>query len=125
MSPDKCVCKGPGHCSLYGRAVTQREYELCSCTTANPAFNDPAKCAERRRRWLGNPKPEPSRPVPVPRSTPPEWISTARLARDATLLAGLLPLDVAGIVGVPRSGLIPAAIVATYLHLPLYELTAE
>lgn len=50
------------------------------------------------------------------------WISTARLAADAIRLASLLPADTSGIVGVPRSGMVPAAIIATHLHLPLWEL---
>ena len=54
-----------------------------------------------------------------------EWLSTARLARDAADLAGLLPADLAGVVGVPRSGMIPAGIIAALLHLPLLELTTE
>jgi len=58
--------------------------------------------------------------LPAP---PAEWISTARLAADSVTLAGLLPADCAGIVGIPRSGMVPAAICATHLHLPLWELT--
>jgi hypothetical protein len=50
------------------------------------------------------------------------WVSTADLVRDSIHLAGLLPLDCSGIVGVPRSGMIPASVIATHLHLPLYSL---
>lgn len=51
------------------------------------------------------------------------WVSTAQLVQDAIALAGALPHDCSGIVGVPRSGMIPAATIATCLHLPLWELT--
>ena len=54
-----------------------------------------------------------------------QWISTARLLRDAIALAGLLPTDCVGIVGVPRSGMIPASAMATYLHLPLWTLEGK
>lgn len=54
-----------------------------------------------------------------------EWVSNAALARDAVRLAGLVPHDAAGIVGIPRSGLLAATLIATHLHLPLYELTEE
>lgn len=50
-----------------------------------------------------------------------QWISTVQLAKDSITLAGLLP-PVAAIVGVPRSGMIPASIIAAHLHLPLYTL---
>jgi phosphoribosyl transferase-like protein len=52
-----------------------------------------------------------------------EWITTAQLAVDSVQLAGLLPADTARIVGIPRSGMIPASIIAAHLHLPLWELT--
>lgn len=60
---------------------------------------------------------------PVRKAAQFEWVTAADLARDAVRLAGLLPADVSGIVGVPRSGMGPAAIIATVLHVPLYELT--
>ena len=55
-------------------------------------------------------------------SASPWWISTARLLRDAITLAGMLPDTCAGIVGIPRSGLIPASVIATSLHLPLWSI---
>jgi orotate phosphoribosyltransferase len=54
-----------------------------------------------------------------------EWVSTARLVTDAVTLAGMLPADIGGVVGLPRSGMLPAAVIATHLHLPLYELTPQ
>jgi hypothetical protein len=50
-------------------------------------------------------------------------VSTARLVTDSVALAGLLPLDCCGVAGIPRSGMLPASVIATHLHLPLYELT--
>lgn len=49
------------------------------------------------------------------------WKSINDLARDAVNLAGKLPLGLAGIAGIPRSGMLPAAAIATLLHLPLYQ----
>lgn len=56
---------------------------------------------------------------PLPRFS---WLNTSQLVTDAVLLAGVLPADCAGIVGVPRSGMIAASAIATHLHLPLYTL---
>lgn len=50
------------------------------------------------------------------------FVRTAELAEAANHLADLLPPDISRIVGVPRSGMLPAAIVATKLHLPLYTI---
>lgn len=59
---------------------------------------------------------------PLPRFS---WVSTSQLVTDAVLLAGVLPTDCAGIVGVPRSGMIAASAIAAHLHLPLYTLGKE
>lgn len=52
---------------------------------------------------------------------PPRWISNSDLARDTLALVGALPPNLAGVVGVPRSGMLPASILATHLHLPLFS----
>jgi len=52
-----------------------------------------------------------------------EWISASKLAKDSIKLASLLPPETTAIAGIPRSGMIPASIIATLLHLPLYQLS--
>ena len=49
----------------------------------------------------------------------PQWLPIEQLALDSRLLAGILPSDITAIVGVARSGITPASIVASMLHLPL------
>lgn len=58
-------------------------------------------------------------------SGPIRWISLAQLARDTLTLAGQLPPNLAGVAGIPRSGMLVAPILSTLLHLPLYEVTAS
>jgi hypothetical protein len=53
------------------------------------------------------------------------YIPTSKLASDALRLCEQIPHDCAGIVGVPRSGMIVASLLATSSHLPLLEITAE
>jgi hypothetical protein len=61
----------------------------------------------------------------APRPVKWEWVPTRQLAQDTVeLLLGKLPADAAGIVGLPRSGMLPASILATHLHLPLYAFEA-
>jgi hypothetical protein len=57
--------------------------------------------------------------VPFIRTGRVEWISTAKLAEDSIKLASMLPTDIDAIVAIPRSGMIPASIIACMLHLPL------
>lgn len=55
-------------------------------------------------------------PSPVP------FITTMQMASDAQTLASILPPDIVGIVGIARSGLLPASIVAMQLHRPMLVL---
>jgi hypothetical protein len=60
-----------------------------------------------------------------PGQVPIEWITTEQLVRDTISFAGRLPVNLAGVAGVPRSGMIPASVLATQLHLPLIECSLE
>lgn len=53
-----------------------------------------------------------------------EFVTCADLANDARRLVNFVPSDCQGIVAAPRSSLIPATIVATLTHLPMYSLQA-
>jgi hypothetical protein len=55
----------------------------------------------------------------------PRWITTAQLVEDCHRLAAMLPADIAGVAGVPRSGLVAAGHVALTLSAPLFEITPE
>lgn len=51
------------------------------------------------------------------------YYSTRQLVADTLMLASEVPPNCAGIVGIARSGLAPASILAMHLQLPLYELS--
>jgi hypothetical protein len=53
------------------------------------------------------------------------WVTTADLIRDTYRLSRKLPPDVDIVVGMARSGLMPAALLASHLHLPLYAASSE
>jgi len=52
------------------------------------------------------------------------WVTTQQLVTDTLALAAKLPPDIRGIVGIPRSGMIVASIIATHLNLPLFCATS-
>tara|TARA_B100000287_G_scaffold397318_1_gene413778 strand:- start:21534 stop:22496 length:963 start_codon:yes stop_codon:yes gene_type:complete len=56
-----------------------------------------------------------------------EYITTAQLIRDCKnlLLPQLAGLKLKGIVGIPRSGMLPASMIAMWLNLPLYFLDPQ
>lgn len=54
-----------------------------------------------------------------------QYISVARFNQDTKRLLSVIPPDCSGIVGVPRSGMIPAALLATLTQLPLFEFSVQ
>jgi hypothetical protein len=53
------------------------------------------------------------------------YIRTPQLIDDAFALCQYVPEDCAGIVGIPRSGMMVAGALSTCLNLPLYQLTVS
>jgi len=74
-----------------------------------------------RLDWEGEPDEAAAAAVLASPRGEARFVSCADLARAAVALAGKLPPDAAGIAGVPRSGMAPAAVIATLLQLPLWE----
>lgn len=54
------------------------------------------------------------------RVSPSAYISSSQLCADAMALLGKIPPEVDLIVGIGRSGLMPATLLACHLHLPLW-----
>lgn len=99
---DCATCRGRVQLKLFSCALHQ------TCTPSNPVRGTTccASCPDR-----------------TPVYPPMRWVSTAQLIRDSITLAGLLPADVTAVAGIPRSGMLPASVIATHLHLPLFQLT--
>lgn len=55
----------------------------------------------------------------------PRWISSTRRLAAVEKLLAKLPLGITAVAGVPRSGMMPAGMIAERLHLPLYEAVAD
>ncbi len=49
----------------------------------------------------------------------------AQMVEDCKILLSQLPSDICGVVGVPRSGLVCAGVLAQLAHLPLYTITKK
>jgi hypothetical protein len=62
---------------------------------------------------------------PSPNRPRPRFISSQQLVADTLRLVPRLPPDLSCVVGVARSGMLPATILGTALHLPLYALDQE
>lgn len=69
----------------------------------------------------GIPLPQPM-PIQLPRWT---WVSNLMHAQHASELIKYVPSSCQGIVGIARSGLFAATLMATTLNLPLFELSGQ
>ena len=50
------------------------------------------------------------------------YVTYEDLCRDIRENLNKIPRDVCGVVGVPRSGMLPATIIAEYLNVPMFDL---
>lgn len=134
------VCRAP--CEHYRRAGTAEYCELDACgddgrrcvsaavqTWTARLFGQAPPClkqsreprAESRLSALRSPLSAFGFPLAAPPLDPDTWITTARLAADTARLASLLPpLD--AVLGIARSGLMPAAQIAALHHAPLLSI---
>jgi orotate phosphoribosyltransferase len=101
-------CALHGECSI-ARYCQHQKVQACNrCGDRKPPQSPPTP---RYRRRGHHPF--------TPQHGTPRFISTAQLMEDTKRLATMLPADTSKIVGVARSGLCPATMVAMILHLPL------
>lgn len=91
------------------------------CSHPNSPQGAQVKPCEHCQRCSGyepdNAELPPAAGPPIPQGT---FVRTAQLVSDALLLQAVIPY-VSAVVGIPRSGMIPAAALATHLHVPLGE----
>lgn len=108
-----CVCTAAGVCPYWDRPVSVIGVQICR--TADPwKIAGYFGIAKQREAFVA--------PADEPVLDPDLWITAARLTADAAKLILRLPSSIDAIVGIARSGLLPATIAATHWHLPLWQL---
>ena len=109
---EKCICEKHGYCKYYRQEMTASppNWQWCQNATAEEREKYKIDCDkkhERRQSYLAG-----------------EYITNAKMIEDCKNL--LLPqvhnLKLRGVLGVPRSGMLPASMIAMWLNLPLYYL---
>jgi len=117
VQPTRDVVKFP--CQQLGKFQRLEECRTCRTIKHIKVF----ACAARGECTLGKQLPGgiaccKSCGLYAPRR--PEWVTTGQLVADTLGIASRLPPDLAGILGVARSGIFPASLLAMHLHLPLW-----
>lgn len=54
-----------------------------------------------------------------------EFVKTSRLVETAISMIPKIGANISRVAGIPRSGMIPASVLATMLHVPLYEVSEQ
>ena len=109
------------NCGTTKRKATKRNCQLKkglgdTVARATKAMGiKPCGGCNKRRASLNNAK-------PTPAYRDARLIYTSTLVRKTVDLCSVLPANLDGVCGIPRSGMIPASVIATHLHLPLYTL---
>lgn len=113
-------------CAFLGSILN---YEPCSCGSADKliVYNchaEPKRCVLTNHDRSQLADPDLRRAIQSCENCPfkqttPRFITTSQLWEDATRLASLLPAETSRIVGVARSGLNVATMIAMLLHRPL------
>lgn len=107
---EKCKCARPGFCDLFRQEMTYSPPNWQWCQEATPEERAKYKidCDKKhdRKNFIVNGK----------------FITVSDLIEDCKkyLLPKLGELNLQGIAGIPRSGLLPASICALWLNIPLY-----
>ena len=115
MGPEECQCPQSGYCQYFKQEMTYDPPNWQWCQKASPEQRasykiDCDKKHERRKSYLAG-----------------EYITTAQLIRDCKnlLLPQVSNLNLKGVIGIPRSGMLPASMIAMWLNLPLYFLDPQ
>ena len=114
---DKCQCTAPGFCDFFKQEMTSSPPNWQWCQGTTPQDRERYKIAcdkkhERREAFF---------------SGIGEYITTSQMIKDCRdlLLPKVAHLDLKGVLGIPRSGVLPASMIAMWLNLPLYSLDSS
>ena len=113
---EKCECARSGFCEFFGQEMTYDPPNWQWCQGATPqervwykeqCEKKKARKERERRAFLAG-----------------EYITNSQLIEDCRnlLLPKIAKLKLRGILGIPRSGMLPASMLAMWLNLPMYHL---
>lgn len=114
---NKCQCPNHGFCSLFQQEMTYDPPNWQWCQNATPEERAKYKidCDKKHKRNATG-------PWCYPDNLSVRFSTVSSLAEECKkyLLPKLAKLNLKGIVGIPRSGMIPATLCALWLNLPMY-----
>ena len=116
---EECQCPKHGFCEYYKQEMTYDPPNWQWCQSATPEEREKHKlsCDKKHKREKGE----------FDKFSNAQYITNTQLIRDCKdlLLPQIADLRIKGILGLPRSGMFPASMIAMWLNLPLYYLDPQ
>ena len=113
---EKCKCARSGFCEFFGQEMTYDppNWQWCQSATSDERLWYKEQCEKKQAR-----KEREKRAFLAG-----EYITNAQLIKDCKdlLLPQVASLNIKGVIGIPRSGMFPASMIAMWLNLPMYYL---
>ena len=113
---EQCKCATAGFCEFFGQEMTYDppNWQWCQSATPDKRLWYKEQCEKKQIR-----KAKESNTFLAG-----EYITSSQLIKDCRdlLLPQVAKLNLRGVLGIPRSGLLPASMIAMWLNLPMYSL---
>jgi adenine/guanine phosphoribosyltransferase-like PRPP-binding protein len=113
---EECQCPQSGFCDFFGQEMTYDppNWQWCQNATPKERMWYKKQCEKKKNRI------EKEQEIYLDA----EYITSSQLIKDCRdlLLPQVAELDIKGVLGIPRSGMLPASMVAMWLSLPMYTL---
>lgn len=110
---EKCHCNSPGFCTFYQKEMEADPPNWQWCQDASPEQRIKHKkdCEKKRIRQIF-------------KNQNKRYVTIAGMVEDCKkhLLPKLSEMNIKGVAGIPRSGILPASICALFLNVPLYTI---
>ena len=113
MRLDKCHCEGAGFCEIYQKQMDDNGIKWCKESTQEKR--------ESYRKLNNKNFVEQKEVLKIQENPSIKYITNKNLI-DASLDLCEIASKFDGIVGVPRSGMVPASIIATHINKPLFSI---
>lgn len=115
---ERCECASAGFCDFYNQEMTYDppNWQWCRDASSEDRIKYKISCEKKQVRKMEEKE----------LFLKGEYVTNSQLIKDCKdlLLPQVANLNLKGVLGIPRSGMLPASMIAMWLNLPLYYLDA-
>ena len=113
---ERCECASAGFCDFYKQEMTYDppNWQWCRDASSEDRIKYKISCEKKQAREMEEKE----------IFSGAEYVTNSQLIKDCKdlLLPQVANLNLRGVLGIPRSGMLPASMIAMWLNLPMYYL---